>query len=266
MYNLIFFIIIMLIIFYIYHNPKNKETFADNLLTITSDQLNVIQNLESHISAIKHLSDVAGSLINGSITIPAGLGVKGDISVNGNSTFKNNSTINGQLDITGISKLNNDVNVNNNILINKTAKFLGNSKFKNLTTKNVSISSSKQIKIGNSILNEDILYDLQNTQTGGLSIQGGYSKNYDFVFSKPFKRIPTVFYALSFRAGTYPKKNDGRNIGWEKVNFVSTTGFSMNAISMGGDSDGGKSWNKRVDLIWIALSKDSNIDVLNTKF
>ena len=233
MYNLIFFIIIIISIYYIYNYPKYKENFSDNSISINNinqDQIIVIQYLSRYLTDIKKLSDLVNNLINGSITVPNGLFIKGDLIVNGNSTIIKDSSIKGNLDVTGKSIINGINNINN-ITINNDANFESVAGFKDITTNDISLSNTLQI--GSTTLNENTLYDLQNTQTGNINNINDNWKTISISFSKPFKNPPKVLLALTYTTGQQEDNNGfGYGFSQKKSEVEMRTDFGVIPIPM----------------------------------
>ena len=215
MNNSILIIILLFIIFlyniYLTHRInkiKNTEKFTD----LSANQINVITNLSPHLLAIKNLSDLATSLMNGKLTIPGGLQINGDLTVNGKTE------VGGDVNIIGKSTLNNDTTIGTNILIKGTSTVNGNSNIGGHTTigGNSSVNGTstvnndlliqgnsklnKSLTVGSMVLDNDKLFDLMNVQVGFCN-RGGCDCGWGPVtvpFPIPFKKtIPIVFTSLT---------------------------------------------------------------------
>jgi hypothetical protein len=191
--------------------------------------------------------------MTGNLTVPGGLVINGDINVKGKSTLNSdlnvngNSTLNKDVSITGKTTLNSDLNVNGNSTLNKDVSITG----KTIMNDN--------LQLGNTIINNDILYDLMNTQMGIIFSNG--DTKVTVKFDKPFKKQPYVFLTLVDIEGiTWNGWTVG--FGWQDTdpNKITNLGFDLyiNRPNMKSDVFGIGTYS-HVRWLWIAISKNNDI-------
>ena len=244
MNNIFFFIIIIFILYYIYNYPNYKETFIDNSSNLTNEQINIINNLSPHLIAIKNLGDLSKSFfLNDSLIIPGDLNITGDLNVDGNLLNNGNMVIGNNSTVNGILNNNGDV-ILNNINFNKDAVFNENTNLPYISANNLTIKQN--FNINNSKLNENALYDLQNTQMGNINVREG--KEICIKFQKPFKNIPHVIFTIGKRYGQYKSWN-GYNSGSSQTKPIS---IDQNGFCITINPDYGSDTNG-LDMIWLAF-------------
>lgn len=253
MNNIFFFIIIIFILYYIYHYPNYKETFVNNSIDLTNDQINIINNLSPHLIAIKNLGDLSRSFYidnftNNSLIIPGNLNIIGDLNVDGNLNIDGNvvigkdSTTNGKLNNYGDVILN-KINVYNN------ATFNGNTNFANISANNLTILNN--LNINNLKLNENSLYDLQNTQIGYFTVKASEGNKLVCVkFTKPFKNFPRVILALSHWGGLF-KSYNGYGSGCDNTTPITVNNYEFCCTINPGNNYGSDDY--KVDMVWLAI-------------
>jgi hypothetical protein len=244
-YNNYLIAIIFVIIFLIV-TKKSKEDFTA-ITSLSDQQQNDIKQLiyETYridVNAIKNLSTVATQLQNGGLTYPGDFKVQGKLNID-NDTTCNKLTANGD---TMLNKLtaNGDTTLTK-LTVNGDTTLNGNTTLNKLTT-NVDIIGSNvklnELQFNQMSLNNDLLFDLLNTQTGTFTnavVQGDrninigncndstvFPRTFTVTFPIPYRtRIPKVLLSL------YKADADfDRNLRYEFKNInvtLTTLSFDM---------------------------------------
>jgi len=232
----IIIVIIVLLVFHLYWIRDNKEPMAEisNNIKEAIKQVYLVD-----VDAIRNLSEVATNLNNkNGLIVPANLDVKGNLTSQSNLFVKNGLDLNG-FKISGTSQ-------NGLVMSRKDGRathfdFTDN---KNYIRGDTIIDGN--LCINGVCFNQDLLYDLQNTQTGRInlgSVNGitkrvgllgnilvpgqGTSGSSTVTFPKPFKTVIPKITLSPVLLDTFKDRNLRFDI---KATNITKNGFDFNYI------------------------------------
>jgi hypothetical protein len=216
----IIFVIIFLIV------TKKKEDFTETASLTTQQRADarqlIYETYKTDVDAIKNLSKIATQLQNGGLTYPGDFKVQGKLNIDNGTTCNkltaNNDTILNKLTANGDTILN-KLTANGDTTLNKlTAN--GDTTLNKLTANGDIIGNNvklNKLQFNQVSLNNDLLFDLLNTQTGILPspnapgtaihappkyycpnpVPSTWTRTYTITFPIPYKtRIPKVLLSL----------------------------------------------------------------------